>query len=212
MVLVGLAAIYFFSSSHFLFNEKARINTTEEIPYYETGPLNAKVTIVEFSDFAGPACGASYPIVSKLQNDYKGKVNFVIKEFPLSFHQNAYIAAEAAVAAGTQGKFWEMADKLYSNQQRWIDSNNALDIFSTYANELGMDRNKFITNIQNKTYDNDIQADIAYGNKLGVDAIPTFYINNQRVVGGLPYNEFKKIIDDAFTGGSFNSGALTIHF
>src|SRR3954466_8312 len=74
---------------------------------------NAKVTIVEFGDFQCPACGASYPIISQLLTQYKGKVNFVFRNFPLQMHPNAPIAAEAAEAAGAQGKFFEMYDALY---------------------------------------------------------------------------------------------------
>jgi len=164
---------------------------------HQTGPKNAKVTLVEFGDFECPACGAAYPIVTQLLQNYKGKINYVFREYPLPIHQNADLAANAAEAAGAQGKFFEMYNLLYSNQNTWGESNNAMDYFVKYAQELHLDVNKFKNDVQSKKYESVIQKDIADGNALGVQATPTFYINNQVQVGGLSYDDFSAKIQQA---------------
>lgn len=163
---------------------------------HKISATGAKVTIVEFGDFQCPACGAAYPIVTQVLNEYKGKVNFVFRNYPLNIHQNAEAAAEAAEAAGAQNKFFEMYDKLYANQTTWGESNKAMDYFITYAKELKLDVDKFKKDVESKKYNNKIQQDISDGNTAGVNSTPTFYINGVRQVGVLPFNEFKAKIDE----------------
>ncbi len=164
---------------------------------HKLGPDKSKVTLVEFGDFQCPACGASYPIVSRLLLEYKGKITFVFREFPLPVHENAKTAAYAAEAAGAQGKFFEMYDKLYSFQRDWGESKNARNYFDKYAKELKLDVAKFKKDIDDKKYDAKIQNDINDGNTAGVGATPTFFINGKPQVGGLPYDEFKTKIEEA---------------
>lgn len=160
-----------------------------------TGPANAKVTIVEYGDFQCPACGAAYPIVKQIENNYKGKIKLVFRNFPLQVHPNAPTAAEAAEAAKAQGKFWEMYDKLYSNQNAWSDSTNPIDIFSQYAKDLGLNVEKFTQDVRSKKYASVIQQDMNDGNALGIQATPTFFVNKEMVVGVLPYDQFASKID-----------------
>jgi protein-disulfide isomerase len=162
------------------------------------GPANAKVSIVEFGDFQCPACGSAYPVVTQIEQNYKGKVKFVFRNYPLPVHKNAKVAAQAAEAAGAQGKFFEMYHKLYDNQKAWSDSNDALnEFFVKYAKEIGIDVNKFSTEVKASKYTEKIQNDQNDGNAVGVSATPTFYINGVEQVGGLPYDEFKAKIDEA---------------
>lgn len=162
------------------------------------GTKDAKVTLVEFGDFQCPACGASYPIITQLLNNYSGKVNFVFRNFPLAIHKNAQSAAEAAEAAGAQGKFFEMYDALYQNQADWGESNKAMDFYIKYAQTIGLDVEKFKTDVTSNKYDSKIQNDINDGNALGVNATPTFFLNGEKISGGLPYDQFKTKIDAAF--------------
>jgi len=162
------------------------------------GPANAKVSVVEFGDFQCPACGSAYPVVSQIEQNYKGKIKFVFRNYPLPVHKNAKVAAEAAEAAGAQGKFFQMYHKLYDNQKSWSDSNNALDeYFVKYAKEIGLDVNKFSSEVKASKYADKIQNDMNDGNAVGVSATPTFYINGLEQVGGLPYDEFKTKVDIA---------------
>ncbi len=162
----------------------------------ETVP-NAKVTLVEFGDYQCPACGASFPIVTQILQDYKGKINFVFRNYPLPVHQNAMIAAEAAEAAGAQGKYFEMYQALYSNQPEWSDSKKPIDIFLKYAKNIGIDADKFKKDVEDKKYEDKIKKDQADGDSLAVNATPTFFINGQKQTGGLPYDQFKAKINDA---------------
>lgn len=164
---------------------------------HKLGPTNAKVTVVEFGDFQCPACGAAHPIVKQLKAEYKDKVLFVYREYPLAMHEHAKFAAFAAEAAGAQGKFFEMHDKLFDNQKDWGESKDAEEKIFTYAEELKLDMDKFKSDVENKTYGKKIDQDISDGNAAGVEATPTFYINGVKQSGGLPYDEFKKKIDEA---------------
>ncbi len=158
------------------------------------GTSDAKVTLVEFGDYQCPACGAAYPVTKQILNDYSGKIKFVFRNFPLSQHQNAMIAAEAAEAAGTQGKFWEMHDMLYDKQLQWGESTTPLDFFTDYAKTIGLDIAKFTKDIQTNAYQDAILNDESDGNTLGVNATPTFYINGV-VTQTYTYDGLKSLID-----------------
>jgi protein-disulfide isomerase len=161
------------------------------------GAKNPKVTLVEFADFQCPACGAAHPIVSQLTEEYKQDVKFVFRHFPLSIHKNAMKAAQAAEAAGAQGKFFEMEAVLFDNQSEWGESGNPEEHFEKYANELSLDVDKFLDDIKDKKYEDKVKKDIADGNAVGVNSTPTFFINGQRQAGGLPYDQFKAKIESA---------------
>lgn len=161
---------------------------------------NAKVTLVEFGDFQCPACGAAQPIVKQILNEDKGAINFVFRNFPLPMHQNAQIAAEAAEAAGEQSKYWEMHDKLYETQNQWggekpLSNKDALTMFVSFAKELGLDTEKFKQAVESSKFQGKIQKDQQDGNSLGVNATPTFFINNKQYSGS--FNDLKIAIDAA---------------
>lgn len=159
---------------------------------------NAKITLVEFGDFECPACGVAYPVVQKVLQDYKGKITYAFREFPIPSHKYGTLAAQAAEAAGAQGKFYPMYDKLYSNQKDWGDETkdtNAMDYFVKYAKELKLDVNKFKQDVENNAYDKRIKRDSGDGQQLGVNATPTFFLNGEMIEGGLPYDQFKSKID-----------------
>jgi protein-disulfide isomerase len=164
---------------------------------YRMGPKDAKVTVVEFGDYQCPACGAAHPIVQQLTREYKDKIVFVFREYPLTMHQHAKMAAEAAEAAGAQGKYFEMHDLLYDNQKDWGESPKAKEKIMGYAESLKLDMDKFKSDVEGNKYEKRIQQDVSDGTSAGVDATPTFFINGVRQSGGLPYDEFKKKIDDA---------------
>jgi len=162
-----------------------------------TGKIGAKVTIVEFGDYQCPACGALYPVLKQVIDAY-GKnpdFNFVFRNFPLSQHKNALVAAEAAEAAGAQGKFWEMEGLLYENQNEWSESDNVISIFTGYTEKLKLDKNKFKNDVENNKYDSLIQADKSDGNTLNVSWTPSIYINGELQQSTPTYEEFKSKID-----------------
>lgn len=165
---------------------------------YMTSTRDAKVNIVEFGDFQCPACAYANPIVQQLIEAYKGNsdVNFVFRHFPLGQHSNAIISAEAAEAAGAQGKFWEMNDMLYRGQNEWSSNSKALEIFVGYAQKLGLDLKIFTDSINQNKFQDIIIKDRSDGQSLGVNSTPTFFINGEKITGVPNFDNFKKIIDE----------------
>jgi protein-disulfide isomerase len=154
------------------------------------GPKTAPVTIVEFSDFQCPFCGRVEPALKQIRDEYKGKVKIAWKNQPLSFHPNAMPAAEAAMAANEQGKFWEMHDKLFEKQ-----ASLSPEVYDSIAKEIGLDLNKFHASIEAHRNQAAIQADMAAGSAIGANGTPTFFINGHKLVGAMPFDSFKQVID-----------------
>lgn len=150
-----------------------------------TGSKDAKVNIVEFADYQCPACAAANPILKRIVEEYKdnSNVNLVFKNFPLdSIHPNARIAAEAAEAAGEQGKYWEMNTLIYTNQSQWSENPTPLDIFVGYAKEAGVANiEQFRESVQIRKFDAVISADLADGQSLNVNSTPTIFINGEKM-------------------------------
>jgi protein-disulfide isomerase len=158
------------------------------------GPKNAKVTIVTFSDFQCPFCSRVNPTMEEIEKTYKGKVRIAFKHLPLPFHDNAQVAAEAALAAHAQGKFWEMHDKLFANQ-------GALDRASleTYAKDLGLNVAQFKAALDSGKYADYVKQDAALASRVGANGTPAFFINGKLLSGAQPFPAFKQMIDEALT-------------
>jgi protein-disulfide isomerase len=138
------------------------------------GAEDALVTIVEFSDFQCPYCGAAHPELTRLLREFDGQVKLVFKYFPLGGHDRAMPAARAAEAAARQGKFWEMHDMLFEHQHELEDAD-----FERYANTLGLDMDKFRSDIVSSEVQARIDADRAEGDKLKLEGTPTIYVNGR---------------------------------
>jgi protein-disulfide isomerase len=166
------------------------------------------IKLVEFGDFQCPYCGEYYTAVKDITSQYNTQITFQFVNFPLvSIHQNAFAGARAAEAAALQGKFWQMHDLLYEENQEYYDTNesastwiNASDpesVFDVYAKDLGLNVSKFETDYSSSQVNNTISADMAKGNKLGVDATPTFYLDGSEIQVGDSVTAFEKIINAA---------------
>jgi len=153
------------------------------------GNPTAAVIVVQFTDFQCPSCAQHHPILERLLSEYGDRVRFVVRDFPLSQHPNAMKAAEAAEAAREQGKYWEYTDLLYRNQ-----SALQIDKLKQYASSLGLDRAKFDAALDSGKYSDKVQRDVAEGDRLGVDATPTFFVNG-RLVSDSSYAGLKSRID-----------------
>ncbi len=168
---------------------------------YERGEKNAKVTLVEFGDLQCPACKAYEPIVEKTLSDFKGRVKLVYKHFPLtSVHPNALLAAKVSVAAGNQGKFWEMHDWLYENQEQWagLTGADAKSKMLEEAKKLKLEMDKLNKDINDKKTEDLISSTQTEGIDLGVASTPTFYVNNKKMdPQPSDYDAFKKVIETA---------------
>ncbi|MBS3101952.1 DsbA family protein [Candidatus Woesearchaeota archaeon] len=157
------------------------------------GDKNAPVTIVSFEDYQCPFCGRAFqqtfPLIKKDYID-TGKVKYIYRDFPLSFHPEAEPAAEAANCAGEQGKYWEMHDSIFQNQD---SMGNAA--YKQFAQKIGLDTKKFNECLDSSKYKQEILDDFNYGSQVGVSGTPTFFINGIKLVGAHPYESFKQIID-----------------
>ncbi len=160
------------------------------------GSASSTVTIVEYSDFQCPACGLYFPIVEELYTKYNTHYQFVYRHFPLSQHLNAIPAAQAAEAAGIQGKFWEMYSMIFENQKSWENQSIPKPVFIDYANKLGLDVDKFATDYELPEIKAKIESHVKSGLKAGVNSTPTFYLNGKKI-NAQSYEQFKTLIDEA---------------
>lgn len=173
------------------------------------GNKDAKLVLVEFSDYQCPFCGRHVRETDpQLEADYikTGKVKHIFKDFPLDFHKNAFKAAEAANCAGDEGKYWEMHDVLFKNQTALTNE----DIL-TYAKGIGIkDTNKFTQCLDSGKYAEEIKEDIKVGQQAGVTGTPTFFLGFtekdgtkvkvvSKIVGAKAYPGFKEEIDKAIS-------------
>lgn len=167
------------------------------------GPAEAPITLVEYLDFECEACRAYYPTIKQLKEEYKDRVRFVVRYFPLPGHKNSMTSALAVEAAGKQGKFWEMHDVLYDNQQAWGEKGKTNPgVFEEYAKLLGLDMERYINDVNSKETKGRINRDKDSGTALGVQGTPTFFINGERIPNPKGYEDFKSIIDGLMPGSS----------
>ncbi len=155
------------------------------------GPENAPITLVEFADFQCPFCRRSHPTVEQLLEEYKGKVRYVFRDYPLSFHQRAFPASEAARCAGDQGKYWEYYDNLMEVSGDLGDAD-----LKKRATDLGLDLAAFTACLESDRHEAAIRAGFEDGSAAGVTGTPSFFINGRMVVGAKPIQEFKSIIEE----------------
>lgn len=160
-------------------------------------PGRSELTIVEFLDFECEACGAYYPAVEKLREQYGDRVTFVARYFPMPGHRNGELAARTAEAAAQQGKFEEMYSKLFVTQKEWGESQESKEgVFRGYAKELGLDMEKFDSDLTAPTTAERVKADQRDGLGLGVQGTPTFVVDGVRIQNPATFDAFKKLIDD----------------
>ncbi len=155
------------------------------------GNPKAKVTIVEFSEYQCPFCKKTRPTVDQILSTYKNDVYYVFRDFPLSFHQQARKAAEAANCAGDQGKYWEYSQKLWDNQ-----GNHQPEKLHEYAKAIGLNAQKFSSCLDSGKFADEIEKDIQDGSKAGVSGTPAYFINGIFISGAQPFEKFKAIIDE----------------
>jgi len=164
------------------------------------GNENAKVTVIEFSDFQCPFCRSFWSgAYQQIKSEYidTGKIKFVFRDYPLPFHQAAQISAEAAECAEDQGKFWEMHDKIFSEQGK--QGTGTVTYGATelkkWASQLGLNSTKFNQCLDSGKYKSEVEKDLADGSSYGVSGTPTLFVNGYPIVGAQPFAVFKALID-----------------
>ena len=195
---------------------KPTVYNIETKGFPSLGPANAPIVIVEFSDYQCPYCWRWYSQVYKpLMDAYPGKIRFVYRNFPLSFHPNAMASAEAALCAGDQNAYWQYHNALFDNYLNLYqeDQSRILDqaTYNKFATDLGLNVSTFESCMTSHKYQKFIQDDATYANTLPPDTVvdekgvatteaavggtPTFFINSHRLGGAYPIEKFKEIID-----------------
>jgi protein-disulfide isomerase len=157
-----------------------------------TGPVDAPVTVIEFSDYLCPACKWAHPISRQIKEIYKGKIRWVFKDFPLTRHPGADKLANAARCAGEQGKFWEFQDLLFETEEKPADN-----VISQFVKKLGLNSEQFDQCYKSGKYLQDVAKDKSNATKAGITMTPSFIINGRLNPGSMPIEKFKQRIDEA---------------
>jgi protein-disulfide isomerase len=190
-VIVVVVALATFGSGSMLYRakrpqvkdipENQSVPATSDTPAHIRGNPDAPVTLEEFADFQCPPCGQFAPFAEELLREYDSRLRIVFRNFPLAGHEHAREAALAAEAAGLQGKFWEMHDTLYREQETWSKAPNAPELFESYAGTIGLNVDQFKKDMDSDKARERIDSDRALADSLGIKVTPTLFINNHPV-------------------------------
>lgn len=210
VLLGGLIAIWMFSRSS-PSNPPRNAPTPEQgstppgaQPPHIRGNPNAPVTLEEFADFQCASCGYYHPELKKIEAEYGDRLRVIFRENPLlPRHQHSLVAAQAAEAAGLQGRFWEMHDKLYENQKAWSESKDVVPLFVDYAKQIGLDADRFMRDLNGEVVVQRVFQDGKRSHALGVTGTPTFFVNGKEAKGDSWKPEgLRQMINQALSGAS----------
>jgi protein-disulfide isomerase len=161
----------------------AKLRTAVTSRDHIQGSEDAELTLVEYGDYECPSCGSAHPIVKRIQEQLGKRLRLVFRNFPLSeIHPHAESAAETAEFAATQGRFWEMHDLLFENQEQLSDA-----LYSALAEQLGLSQTALLQVLEEGKYKDRVRADFSSGVRSGVNGTPTFFINGMRHDGTFDY-------------------------
>ncbi len=187
-------------------------NVQGATPPHLLGSPTASVTVEEFADYQCGACAAVHPRVKEIVSTYGSRIKFIYRNYPLPSHDKAYDMAVAAEAAGLQGRFWDMQNLIFTNQQAWATSSNHRQMLEEYAQKIGLDVEKFKSDMASTMAKQRVDADLARGRALNVRSTPSIYINGYSI----PYEQMtvdglRQIIDAELqkTAGATTQNAPT---
>lgn len=189
VLVAGLAVAWIFMRSSRPSGPPANTSAGNEVPGAEPphirGNAAAPVTLEEFGDFECPTCGQYYVELKKIEGEFGDRLRVVFREFPLYPvpHKHALIAAQAAEAAGLQGRFWEMHDKLYESQKEWVPATDVMPLFIGYAKQIGIDTDRFSRDLSGEAVAARIFQDGRRAHALGVNVTPMIFVNNKEAKG-----------------------------
>ena len=181
-VVVGVIMVVLFGGAIWYSSIATEKSNEGVVPTEQVkGNKDATVTLVEYSDFQCPACASFQPVVKEILATYGDRLRFEYKHYPLPIHPYAQQAAIAAEAAGQQGKFFEYHDALFEKQDEWAKSPTPVAFFSKYAQELGLDVEKFKQHQKSSLLRDSVRADLREAQDLGLTGTPTFYLNGEKM-------------------------------
>ena len=202
-----LGFLVVFSNNSKINVDKIDVNMTQaadkqngNIADHVYGNPDSKVTLIAYGDYQCPPCGQAYPLIKSVTEEYKDKIKYIFRNFPLTtIHANAKAAAASAEAAGLQGKYWEMHNKIYENQSDWstLSDTQRSDFFANYAKDLELDVDKFNSDITTSAITDKINYDLALGKKAGVEGTPTIILDGTKLDSSIwgDSTKFKEAID-----------------
>lgn len=162
------------------------------------GNKEGKVTLIEYLDFECEACGAFYPMTTKLKEEYKDDMQFVVRYFPLPGHKNSMTAAKSVEAAGKQGKFWEMYSTLFENQKEWGEKSAPDQAqFEKYAVQIGLDVEQWKKDVNDPAIEARVKRNYDQAVALNLQGTPSFFLNGKKIENPRGYESFKVLIDKA---------------
>lgn len=181
-------------------------SSKNQLSEHKSGAGKKGVTLIEYGDYQCPVCKSYYPLVKQVQQAYGDDITFQFRNFPLTqLHPHAFEAARAAEAASLQGKYWQMHDLLYENQDTWAQSSSPSSIFDTYAAQLGLNLDKFKSDEASEQVASIINADEQEALRIGANGTPTFVINGKKIDNNpTDLNSFKQLIDNAISDAQKN--------
>ncbi len=200
-LVIFLGGAYFFTSgSSSQGSDFPYINVIKSTDHITWSPAKKNI-LVEYSDFECPACKAYHDIINTIEASNSAdfqitrKITYVVRDFPLfQIHPNAMVAAYAAEAAGKQGKFFEMGDLLFKNQDSWASLPDPADYFVTLATQLHLNIDRFKKNMNSDSVKQKVNDDMASGNKAGINATPTFFLNGHQLTNIQSADQFKQLL------------------
>lgn len=206
VVVLGLFGIFTLTKKNGSDNSSGgSSNSTAQTSEHKKGEGTSGVTLIEYGDLQCPACKSYFPIVKQIEAEYGDKVTVQYRHYPLNqVHPHAFEAARAAEAAGLQGKFFEMHDLMYENQDSWSQSSNVSPIFEIYAQQLGLNMEQFKSDSASKKVADTINADIKAGQAIGANSTPTFVLNGVKIQNPQDFAGFKQLIDEAIAKAGGN--------
>lgn len=205
VIVLGLVGIFALTGNKSASNSPSG---STKLSSHIQGKATTGVTLVEYGDFECPYCAQYFPTIKAIEQFYGDKISIQFRNYPLtSIHQNAFAAARAAEAASLQGKFFEMHDLLYENQNAWAGASDPLTAFSAYAKQIGLKADQFKTDYASSKVNDQINADRSEGARLGITGTPTYYLDGKKVQIANSVEEFKKLIDAEIAKKAPASGA-----
>lgn len=203
VALAGGAAVYFSRQP----DQAAQTSENSAAPLKTSGgghfrgPENATITLVEFGDYQCPSCKAYHPVVLELLSRYPRELRLEFHHYPLvSIHGNSMAASLAVEAAGEQGRYWEMNDLIFEHQDEWSRSPNPETDFLALAGMIGLNQNAFMQAMRSPQLQDRVLQDVVRANEANVEAVPTFFINGQKINVPLSISAFVDVIEQHLHG------------
>lgn len=199
IIIITLLAVFFaWNSYNSIQKSKAPVSVTISDGDHVIGNKNAKVQVIEYADFQCPYCASYDKVMTQLISNYQDKIFYVYKNFPLlTIHDNALLSAVGSEAAAKQGKFWEYKKVVFENQKDWESSLDAQNKIKSYLPSIGIDADKWESDLQDKTLQDKVMTSYQEAMDLGLNGTPSVIINGQRVdlekIGS--YEDLAKYID-----------------